>query len=141
MTWLYDHNPLINWRTQEIPWTGWNVARPASRLPPPRSVDHRIDLIPEAKPYARTPYRLSKFESEEMQKIVEELLVQGLIRPSTSPWAAPVLFAPKKDGKLRFCVDYRVLNKQTVRNYFPIPRTEDLIDKTQGARVISLIDL
>jgi len=205
MTWLYDHNPLINWRTQEISWTGWNVARPAStprtpnyetvcaksfkkilqkelaecfvllinevtsdidpnpiealnldlvkeypevfpenlpsRLPPPRSVDHRIDLIPDAKPYARTPYRLSKFETEEMQKIVEELLGQGLIRPSTSPWAAPVLFAPKKDGKLRFCVDYRVLNKQTVRNYFPIPRTEDLIDKTQGARVFSLIDL
>lgn len=110
-------------------------------LPPERSVDHHIDLLPGSKPFARAPYRLSKFEADEVEKVVHDLLTQGLIRPSTSPWAAPVLFAPKKDGKLRFCVDYRVLNKQTVRNYFPIPHTDVLIDKTRGSKVFSLIDL
>jgi len=110
-------------------------------LPPERSVDHRIDLLPDSRPISRSPYRLSAFEEAEVRKTVEELLSQGVIRPSTSPWAAPVLFSPKKDGKLRFCVDYRALNKQTIRNYFPIPRADTLIDRTKGSRIFSVIDL
>jgi hypothetical protein len=110
-------------------------------LPPERSVDHGIDLFPDSRPISRSPYRLSAFEEEEVRKTVEELLSQGVIRPSTSPWAAPVLFSPKKDGKLRFCVDYRALNKQNIRNYFPIPRADTLIDRTKGSRIFSVIDL
>ena len=103
-------------------------------LPPERSVDHHNDLISGSKPFSRAPYRLSKFETDEVEKVVHELLSQRHIQPSKSPWAAPVLFAPKKDGKLRFCVDYRALNKQTVRNFFPIPHIDVLFDKTQGSR-------
>jgi hypothetical protein len=73
-----------------------------------------------------------------MQVIVEEL---GSIQPSASPRAAPALFAPKKDGKLRFCIDYRVFNEQKVSDDFPILRTEDLIDKTQCSKIFSIIDL
>jgi len=84
-------------------------------LPPERFVDHYIDLLPRTKPFSRASYRLSKFETDEPEKVVAEILSQGNIRSSTYPWAAPVLFTPKEDGKLRFCVDYRALNKQTVQ--------------------------
>jgi hypothetical protein len=101
-------------------------------LPPERSVDHHIDLISGSKPFSRAPYRLSKFETDEVEKLVHELLSHGHIQPSKSPWAAPVLFARKKDGKLRFCVDYRALNKQTVRIFFPIPTLMFLLTRPKA---------
>jgi hypothetical protein len=105
-------------------------------LPSKRFVDHHIDLLPGTKPFSRAPYRLSKFETNEVEKVVHELLFQVYIRPIMSPCTASVLFAPNKDGKLRFCVDYRALSRQTVRNYFPIPLTDVLI-----VTIISILNL
>ena len=112
-----------------------------SGLPPPRRFDHRITLVPGARPHTQSPYRLSAVEKEELFKVVNELLDSGYIRASKSPWGAPVLFARKKDGTYRFCVDYRMLNKQTIRNMFPIPSTEELMDRTHGSQVFSKLDL
>jgi len=79
--------------------------------PPPRPVDFRIDLIPGATPVAKSPYRLAPSEMQELSSQLQELLEKGFIRPSTSPWGAPVLFVKKKDGSFRMCIDYRELNK------------------------------
>ncbi|CAI5474719.1 unnamed protein product [Closterium sp. Yama58-4] len=110
-------------------------------LPPSRAVDHRIELEPGSRPVAKPQWRLSPAETEEMTQQVRHFLAQGFIQPSRSPWAAPILFAPKKDGGLRMCIDYRALNATTVKNKFPVPRVEDLLDAVQGARVFSKIDL
>ncbi|CAI5476246.1 unnamed protein product [Closterium sp. Yama58-4] len=110
-------------------------------LPPSRAVDHRIELEPGSRPVAKPQWRLSPAETEEMTQQVRHFLAQGFIQPSRSPWAAPILFAPKKDGGLRMCIDYRALNAATVKNRFPVPRVEDLLDAVQGARVFSKIDL
>jgi len=114
-----------------------NAPRLISSCHSPKSL---IELIPNSKPFSRSPYGLRIYTTENMQVILEELLGQGFIPPSASPWAAPGVSAPKKDGKLRFCIHYRVFNKQTIRNFFRIPRTEDCIDKTQGSKIFSIID-
>jgi hypothetical protein len=77
----------------------------------------------------------------ELKKQIDELLEKGYIRPSTSPWAAPVLFVEKKDGTKRMCIDYRALNEVTIKNKYPLPRIEDLFDQLRGASVFSKIDL
>ena len=110
-------------------------------LPPPRSVDFRIDLVPGATPVARAPYRLAPSEMQELSSQLLELLDKGFIRPSTSPWGAPVLFVKKKDGSFRMCIDYRELNKLTVKNRYPLPRIDDLFDQLQGASCFSKIDI
>ena len=110
-------------------------------LPPPRSVDHRIRLQPGATPHHRAPYRLSVQEENELRVRIKELLSAGHIRPSQSPWAAPILFVPKKDGGLRFCVDYRKLNSMTIRDQHALPIPEDQIRRLTGAKVFSKIDL
>jgi len=110
-------------------------------LPPKRQVDHAIDLIPGAAPPARPPYRLAYAELEELKKQIDHLLAQGFVRPSTSPFASPILFVKKKDGALRLCVDYRALNALTIKNKSPIPRIDDLLDRVAGAKVFSTIDL
>ncbi|CAI7743062.1 unnamed protein product [Closterium sp. NIES-53] len=110
-------------------------------LPPSRAVDHRIELEPGSRPVAKPQWRLSPAETEEMTQQVRHFLVQGFIQPSRSPWAAPILFAPKKDGGLRMYIDYRALNAATVKIRFPVPRLEDLLDAVQGARVFSKINL
>jgi len=93
------------------------------KLAPKRSLDYHFDLLPNSRPVAQTPYAFLRFKQEEVRfkqegvgRTVTELLDLGVIRPSKSPWAAPVLFSSKKDGKLRFCVDVRALNKQNIRN-------------------------
>ncbi|GJP73421.1 hypothetical protein CLOP_g4136 [Closterium sp. NIES-67] len=96
---------------------------------------------PGSKPTFRAPYRLSPTELTDMKKQIEYLLAKGLIRPSTSPYGAPVLFTPKPDGSLRMCIDYRALNKQTIKNKYPIPRIDDLLDQLRGATVFSKLDL
>ncbi|MFS7997765.1 putative nucleotidyltransferase, Ribonuclease H [Helianthus anomalus] len=110
-------------------------------LPPPRSVDFRIDLVPGATPVARAPYRLAPSQMQELSSQLQELLDKGFIRPSTSPWDAPVLFVKKKDGSFRMCIAYRELNKLTVKNRYPLPRIDDLFDQIQGASCFSKIDL
>ncbi|KAK1424442.1 hypothetical protein QVD17_19772 [Tagetes erecta] len=110
-------------------------------LPPNRQIEFRIDLIPEARPIAKAPYRLAPSELQELMKQVQELLDLGFIRPSSSPWGAPVLFVKKKDGSMRMCIDYRELNKLTIKNKYPLPRIDDLFNQMQGASYFSKIDL
>ncbi|GJR47130.1 putative reverse transcriptase domain-containing protein [Tanacetum coccineum] len=110
-------------------------------LPPPRQVEFRIDLILGAAPVARAPYRLAPSEMKELSKQLQELLEKGFIRPSSSPWGAPVLFVKKKDGSFRICIDYRELNRLTIKNRYPLPRIDDLFDQLQGSSVYSKIDL
>ncbi|GJU28057.1 putative reverse transcriptase domain-containing protein [Tanacetum coccineum] len=110
-------------------------------LPPMRQVEFQIDLVPGAAPVARAPYRLAPSELQELSTQLQELSDKGFIRPSSSPWGAPVLFVKKKDGSFRMCIDYRELNKLTVKNRYPLPRIDDLFDQLQGSRVYSKIDL
>ncbi|GJZ25830.1 putative reverse transcriptase domain-containing protein [Tanacetum coccineum] len=110
-------------------------------LPPSRPVEFQIDLIPGATPVARAPYRLAPSEMEELSEQLQELSDKGFIRPSSSPWGAPVLFVKKKDGSFRMCIDYRELNKLTVKNRYPLPRIDDLFDQLQGSSIYSKIDL
>ena len=110
-------------------------------VPPVRQVEFRIDLIPGAAPVARSPYRLAPSEMQELSSQLQELLEKGFIRPSTSPWGAPVLFVKKKDGSFRMCIDYRELNKLTIKNRYPLPRIDDLFDQLQGSSYFSKIDL
>ncbi|GKA27931.1 putative nucleotidyltransferase, ribonuclease H [Tanacetum coccineum] len=112
-----------------------------SGLPPQRQVEFRIDLIPGATPVAKSPYRLAPSEMQELSEQLQELQDKGFIRPSHSPWGAPVLFVKKKDGSFRMCIDYRKLNKLTIKNRYPLPRIDDLFDQLQGARYFSKIDL
>ena len=86
-------------------------------------------------------YKLSRLELSEMKKQLDELLSKGLIRPSISPWGSPVLFTKKKDGGLRMCIDYRALNKQTIKNSVPLPRIDEVWDQVGGAKFFSCIDL
>ncbi|GJT65393.1 retrotransposon protein, putative, ty3-gypsy subclass [Tanacetum coccineum] len=110
-------------------------------LPPARQVEFQIDLVPGAAPVARAPYRLAPAEMQELSTQLQELSDRGFIRPSSSPWGAPVLFVKKKDGSFRMCIDYRELNKLTVKNRYPLPRIDNLFDQLQGSRVYSKIDL
>jgi hypothetical protein len=110
-------------------------------LPPQRQVEFRIDLVPDANPVAKSPYRLAPREMQELSSQLQELSDKGFIRPSSSPWGAPVLFVKKKDGSFRMCIDYRELNKLTIKNRYPLPRIDDLFDQLQGATYFSKIDL
>nr|GEX10118.1 putative reverse transcriptase domain-containing protein [Tanacetum cinerariifolium] len=97
-------------------------------LPPSRQVEFQIDLVPGAAPIARAPYRLVPAEMQELSTQLQELFDKGFIRPSSSPWGAPVLFVKKKDGSFWMCIDYRELNKLTVKNRYPLLRIDDLFD-------------
>ncbi|GKC71733.1 putative reverse transcriptase domain-containing protein, partial [Tanacetum coccineum] len=110
-------------------------------ISPARKVEFQIDLVPGAAPVARAPYRLAPSEMKELAEQLQELSDKGFIRPSSSPWGAPVLFVKKKDGSFRMCIDYRELNKLTVKNRYPLPRIDDLFDQLQGSSVYSKIDL
>ena len=118
-------------------------------LPPSRDIDFTIDLIPGARPMSMAPYimalaelaELKKQIEELLEKQIEELLEKQFIRPSASPWGAPILLVKKKDGSSRLCVDYRQLNKLTIRNKYPLPRIDDLLDQLKGAGLFSKIDL
>ena len=110
-------------------------------LPPPRVVDFGIELHPGTSPISMTPHRMAPVELKELRVQLQELLDKGFIRPSTSPWGAPVLFAKKKDKTLRLCIDYRQLNRVTIKNRYPLPRIDDLFDQLRGAQVYSKIDL
>eukprot|EP00253_Pinus_taeda_P015342 PITA_15342 len=110
-------------------------------LPLRRNIDFTIELTPGAAPVSRAPYRMSTPELTELKKQLQELLDKEYIRPSVSPWGAPVLFVKKKDGTLRMCIDYRQLNKLTIKNKYLLPRIDELFDQVKGATVFSKIDL
>ncbi|WVZ48598.1 hypothetical protein U9M48_000019 [Paspalum notatum var. saurae] len=110
-------------------------------MPPDREVEFLIELLPGTAPIAKRQYRVAPKEQELIKENIDELLGKGFIRPSSSPWAFPVLFVDKKDGSRRMCVDYRALNDVTIKNKYPLPRIDDLFDQLQGACVFSKIDL
>ncbi|KAL0543549.1 hypothetical protein IC582_018647 [Cucumis melo] len=110
-------------------------------LPPHREVEFAIELEPGTVPISRAPYRMAPAELKELKVQLQELLNKGFIRPSVSPWGAPVLFVKKKNGSMRLCIDYRELNKVTVKKRYPLPRIDDLFDQLQGATVFSKVDL
>ncbi|GJP82049.1 hypothetical protein CLOP_g12174, partial [Closterium sp. NIES-67] len=112
-----------------------------SGLPPERPQDHKIELEPGAQPTVSTQWRLTQPKLQELRNQLDYLLAKGFIRPSTSPFAAPILFTPKKDSGLRMCTDYHALNRVTIKSCYPIPRTDELIDNLRGARYFSKIDL
>ncbi|GJS22210.1 putative reverse transcriptase domain-containing protein [Tanacetum coccineum] len=110
-------------------------------LPPARQVEFQINLVPGAAPVARAPYRLAPAELQELSTQLQELSDRGFIRPSSSPWGAPILFVKKKDGSFQMCIDYREINRLTMKNQYPLSRIDDLFDQLQGSRVYSKIDM
>jgi len=112
-----------------------------SEMPPEREVDHEIELVPGAQPTAKRAYKMSVPEAIELKEQLRQLLEQGFARPSVSPWGAPVLFQKKKDGTFRLCIDYRGLNQLTIKNKYPIPRIDELLDRLHGTQVFTKIDL
>ena len=110
-------------------------------MPLHRESEFAIDVVQGATPTSITPYRMAPLELKELKLQLQELLEKGFIRPSVSPWGAPMLFVNKKDGTLQLCVDYRKLNKMTMNNKYTLPRIDDLFDQLKGASVFSNIDL
>ena len=99
-----------------------------TNLPPERKLVHEIELIPRAQPIAHAPYNMSPSKALELKNQLSQLLEQGFIWPSVSPWAAPVLFQKKKDGTFPLCIDFRGLNQCTIKNKYPLPRIDELLD-------------
>ena len=140
---------VVDIRSSEVGFEGVPVVRDfpdvflddLPSLPPKREIDFPIDLVPGTAPISLPPYRMAPTELKELKAQLQELVDRGFIRPSISPWGALVLFVKKKDDTWRLCIDYKQLNKVTIRNRYPLPRIDDLFDQLQGARVFSKIDL
>ena len=109
-------------------------------IPPDKEIDFQIKLTPGTERISKAPYRMASLELKELKVQMEELMSKGFVKPSTSPWGASVLFVKKRDESLRLCIDYRELNKVTIRNQYPLPRIDDIFYQLQGARVFSKID-
>ena len=107
------------------------------RLPLKRELDFTIELVPSTVPNSKAPYRMNILELNELKELIDK----KYIRPSVSPWGAPVIFVKKKDKTMRLCIDYRQLNKMTIKNIYPLPYIDDLFDQLRGATVFSNIDL
>ncbi|KAG8499093.1 hypothetical protein CXB51_005493 [Gossypium anomalum] len=110
-------------------------------LPLIREVEFGIEFVPGTTPISIAPYRMAPTELKELKSQLQELIDRGFARPSCSPWGAPVLFVKKKDGTMRMCIDYRQLNKVTIKNKYPLPWIDDLFDQLKGATMFSKIDL
>lgn len=110
-------------------------------LPVVREVKFGIELIPEAQLVPKAPYRMAPTELAELKVQLQELLEKNFIRPSVSSWGAPVFFVKRKDGFLQLCIDFREINKLTIKNKYPLLRIDDLFDQLQGAKYFSKIDL
>jgi len=118
-----------------------DVFQEPQELPPQRSVDHSISLVDDSKPIHQRPYRLAHHQKNAMEELIQHLLQAQMIRPSVSPYSSPVILVKKKDATWRLCVDFRQLNSNTIKNKYPIPIIEDLLDELFGAKVFSKIDL
>jgi hypothetical protein len=118
-----------------------DVFQDPTELPPARVVDHAIPLISEGKDISQKPYRLPYHKKNVMEELVQHLLTSNLIQPSFSPYSSPVILVKKKDGTWTLYVDYRKLNANTVKDKYPIPIIEDLLDELFGAKIFSKIDL
>jgi hypothetical protein len=105
-------------------------------MPPDRDIDFVIELKPGTTPIYKTPYSMATPELAKLKEHIKELLEKGFIYPSSSPWGAPVIFVPKKDGTQRLCMDYRTLNEVTIKNKYPLPRIDNLFDQLHGACVL-----
>ena len=110
-------------------------------LPPTRNVQHGIDVMEGKKPVSKPPYRMSASESQEVERQLADYLARGFIRPSTLPWASPILLVKNKYGSMQMCIDYRGLNAITIKNKYPLARVDELFDQLHGARYFSKIDL
>jgi hypothetical protein len=110
-------------------------------MPPDRDIEFVIELIPRIAPIYKRPYRMSDKQLAELKEQIHELQGKGYIWASSSPWGAPVIFVPKKDGTQRMCVDYRALNEVIIKNKYPLPQIDDLFGQLRGACVFSKIDL
>jgi hypothetical protein len=110
-------------------------------MPPDHEIKFVIELVPGTAPIFKRPYRMTANQLAELKEQLQELLDKGYIRPSASPWGAPIIFVLKKDGIQRMCMDYRSLNEVTIKNKYPLPRIDDLFDQLKGAYVFSKIDL
>jgi len=110
-------------------------------IPPDRGFEHTIELEPGIQAIITTPYRHPKAYKDEIEKAIQALLALGHIRPSSSPFTSSVVLVKKKDGTLRMCIDYRALNRKTLKNEYPIPRINELMDELRGAKYYSKIDL
>jgi len=117
-----------------------DVFQEPTQLPPERDVDHKIPLLNGAEIVNSRPYRLSHGQKDTMESLILQLLKNQVIRPSVSPYSSPAILVKKKDGTWRLCIDYRKLNKLTVKNKYPIPVIEDLLDELHGAKIFSKID-
>ena len=102
---------------------------------------HEIELILGAQPIAKAPYKMSPSKALELKSKLNRLLEQGFIKPSVSPWGAPILFQKKKDGTFHLCIDFRGLNQCTIKNKYPLPRVDELFDQLHGASYFTKIDL
>ena len=118
-----------------------DVFKEPTQLPPQRQHDHKINLVEGAKPVNIRPYRYGSLQKDIIEKMIQELLTSGVIQNSTSSFSSPIVLVKKKDGSWRMCIDYRALNKQTLKDKFPIPLIEELLDELSGAMVFSKIDL
>ncbi|GKB11082.1 hypothetical protein Tco_0845005 [Tanacetum coccineum] len=144
MDWLskYHAKILCDKKVVHIPIDGETLIIRGSTWPSPRSPSRISNrFIPGTTPVARATYRLAPSEMQELSDQLQELSDRGFIRPSTSPWGAPVLFVKKKDGSFRMCIDYQELNKLTIKNRYPLPKIDDLFDQLQDSSVYSKIDL
>ena len=110
-------------------------------IPPEKEVDLSIEIVLGTTPISRPLYKMAPSELKELRLHLQELLDKGFIRPNVSPWGEPGLFVKKKDGTLRMCIDYRQINKVTMKNKYTLPRIEDLFDQLKGAGIFSKIDL
>jgi hypothetical protein len=134
---ISHHYPEINSLLHQFS----TLFEPPSSLPPFRPTDHRIPLLPNTTPINVRPYRYAHSQKTELESQVKDMLSTGLIRPSCSPYSSPVLLVRKKEGSWRFCVDYRALNAATVRDRFPIPIVDELLDELHGATYFTKLDL
>ena len=112
-----------------------------SGLPPKRELNFTIEPVPGTIPSSKAPYRMNILELNQLKSQLKELIDKKYIRPSVSPWGAPVIFVKKKDETMRLCIDYCQLNKMTIKNRYPLQRIDDLFDQLCGATVFLKIDL